>query len=145
MKAKFIALAVAGALATAGMAPAPANANKFRDVAGLLIGIAAIAAISDAANRNNTRANVSSRDTSRDVYRPIYVQPRRHVVIREPRAKPRLCVLREYTRDGWVRVYGRRCMARLGWSRNGDGWVQRPSYHIERNNHEDDEYYHAER
>jgi len=133
MKSKFIALVTAAAIATAGMAPTAAQADKARDIAGLLIGIAAIAAIAEAANNGNTRVTVNRGYTPR-----TNVAPRRHDVRthNSPRRQdvrnhhlPRQCLVRQQTRHGWVKYYGKRCMARMGWTQRGNHWVQHRHVH----------------
>jgi hypothetical protein len=131
MKTKIIALVTAGAIAATGLTPTTAYADKGRDAIGLIIGLAALAAIADAANNGNTRVTVSNRNSHRHYTppRPVIVAP----------ALPRQCLRDRHTRKGWVRVYGKRCMNRFGWTWNGHRWTQRGgNRHSYQDNHRHD-------
>jgi len=109
MKTKLIALLTAGAIATAGVS-APAQAGPNEDLARFLIGAAIIGMIANSNNNNVT------------VRRAPIVQP----VTRVHRHKPRTCLRQRWTRDGWIKFYGRHCMLNHGWHLRGHRWV--PNY-----------------
>ena len=140
MKAKFIALATAAAIATAGMAPAPVQADQARDLAGLLIGITAIATIADAARKNQNAQTEAARENNRNrVYYKSTTTYRdrddhkhrnnrwnrdRDEYRGRPASLPRKCEFSRYTRSGWATYYGPRCMERQGWEKHGNAWVK---------------------
>jgi len=131
MKRNLIGFITAGAIATAGLTPTAASADQGRDLLGLIVGIAAIATIADAARKNENRATVSSRNTHRPqaAVRHVYRAP----------VPPRRCIVQTRTRHGWVSYYGKRCMARLGWKSRGRNWE--PSHN---RRHNDREYFRAD-
>lgn len=123
MKRTLTALVTAGAIATAGMTPTTAAADPARDALGLFIGIAAIAALAESANHSSTHVTVSNAPI-----RPRYVQPRQVVVVP---VMPRQCLVKKWTRSGWVKYYAGNCMTRLGWVNRGNRW----EHHAHNNGH----------
>lgn len=118
MKTRIIAITTAIAIASMGLS-APARANNADELARILFGAAIIGALVHTAN-NPPRATVTY-GPPRGHYRPVHVTPQ----------KPRQCLRREYTRRGWVNRFAPRCMANMGWTRNGAGrWV--PTRHAYR-------------
>ncbi len=109
MKTKLIALVTAGAIATAGIGAAPAQAGPNDDLARFLIGAAIIGMIANSANNPNTY-----------VRRNPIIQPVTHV----HRHKPRTCLRQKWTSRGWVKFYARRCMLNHGWHKRGHRWVR---------------------
>jgi len=128
MKAKNIALTTAAAIATAGLTPTTAQADPARDMVGLIIGFAALAAIADAANNNNTRVIVTHGNTPRYSNRNNYRNNNDRHDHRNSHANrhqlPQQCKVSERTRRGWISYYNNRCMARLGWIQTRNGWVR---------------------
>ncbi len=118
MKTKLIALMAALAFATTGLASAPARASEADNLVKLLVGVAVVGALVNAANQNNRRATVTRRYTPAPVYQPT----RHYVRVRDN--KPNNCLLQRWTARGWKTFYGRNCMRRLGWNRDRRGWYQ---------------------
>ena len=124
MKTRIIAITTAIAIASMGLS-APARANNADELARILIGAAIIGALVHTAN-NPPRATVTY-GPPRGYYRPT-VPPRPAYVTPQ---MPRQCMRREYTRRGWVNRFAPRCMADMGWTKNGAGrWV--PTRHAYR-------------
>ena len=114
MKTKIIAIVTASAIATAGIS-APARADSNEDFARFLLGAAFIGILANAAN-NNTKVTVKPRP-----HRPVvHVVKPTHVHAQ----KPRQCVRRQHTRQGWVTYFGARCMNQLGWHKERGQWVR---------------------
>lgn len=106
MSRKFIATIVAAAITVTGISAAPARADE--DVVKIIIGAAAIYALSQAFENNN-----EPRVSTTSPYRPQRVEPRPL-----PRRARRLapiparCLVRHNTHNGPVRMIGQHCVNR---------------------------------
>ncbi|MFQ5438164.1 MAG: hypothetical protein ACE5DK_04945 [Paracoccaceae bacterium] len=100
MKTKLIAIITAGAIASAGLSAAPAQADAATDLVKFMVGAAFIGAMVNAPN-NNTQVVVTTRAHNH---------------------KPRVCLRKRWTNHGWVAFYGRKCMNRHGWHRRNGYW-----------------------
>ena len=126
MTRKLIALATAAAIATTGFS-APARAGSAEDLARLLVGVAIIGAIANAANDSSANVTVTHGHSRPPVVHHNNPRPPAHAHRAQP---PRQCLVRERTRHGWVERYAPRCMARLGWHFERGEWV--PNRYVRR-------------
>jgi len=110
MKSRIISMIAAGAVATVGLsAPAKADDELLR----FIVGAAVIGAIVHSANNGN---NVAV--THGNHHKPkIKKKHRKHA------HKPKQCLVRKWTNNGWKKRYDKNCMAHYGWHRHsGQGW-----------------------
>lgn len=130
MKAKFIAMITAGAIATSGLSATTANANSNDDLFRILAGIAIIAAITNNANdgtvtvtpsqhhvKNNRRIRAGNFSLPRRCFKKVSRNPAKaKLKFRKSEClPPRQCLRKRHTRNGWVKSYAHRCLQRTGW------------------------------
>lgn len=115
MKSKLLAFVTIGAIATAGLAPAPARAGGDDGLVKFLVGATIIGILVNEANKANQAPppHVHPKRTQPRVVRHAAYYPR----------KPNQCLRQRWTEYGWKTYYAKNCMKNRGWRRHdGLGW-----------------------
>ena len=101
----FIGALLAGSIAITSTFAAPAAAASDGDrLARILLGAAAIGSVVHTVKKNKKRRDAVAR---RDHYRPNQYQPR----VRHNNHRPKTCLRKKYTYNGWQTFYSQRCLA----------------------------------
>ena len=104
LKVKFINIVTVGAIALATATAAPARADSDGEkIVKLLLGVAAIAAIANATNK--------------DRHHVAHTPPKRAKVIHRVQP-PKTCLRKRYTRNGWKTFYSRKCLNKHQYRHN---------------------------
>jgi hypothetical protein len=129
--AKFISALVAGSIAlTAGFTTSASAANNNDKLAKIVLGVAAVAIAANVIrNKKKSRAPVTQYDTYRTP-QPVYNDYR-----------PKTCLRKKYTPNGWQTYYSRRCLAQYR-ERTNDHYTNARRYGHKRHDKHDRQYDH---